>query len=46
MRGYAQMVTQFHTLLHFSTQNPTYNAAGPSVFPGFCTVNHTFLHLL
>lgn len=46
MRGYAQMVTQFHTLLHFVTQNPYYSAAGPWVFLGFSTVNHTFLHLL
>jgi hypothetical protein len=46
MRGYAQMVTQFHTLLHFVTQNPTLCAAGPWVLAGFSTVNHTFLHLL
>ena len=46
MRGYAQMVTQYHTLLHFVTQNHQLYAAGPAIFLGFSTVNHTFLHLL
>lgn len=49
LTGYAQMVTQFHTLSHFSTQNHTRHthttyAAGPIRRPCFTlgSVNHTY----